>query len=679
MADRNLAIKIVFDALDRLSAPLKRMTQTTASLNRTASETARRLADIRRGQAQIASYTAAEKQLRETATALAVAKRKSAELRAEIGASVDPPKRLAAALAKAERSEATLTERHERQGAALEQLQRKLNAAGIEVADLARHEQRLAEAAHETSRSLERQQQRLARIERARERGRKAVSVGGTVAGAGAIASATVGAPVIALLVSSTRAAQESAQAMAQVNASIASMGPAAGRTLPQLQAMAGKLQDVSLYDDDDILKKVTSTLLTFGKISGKTFDDAQLAAVNLTAKFGGDLQARAIQVGKALNDPVKGIAALSRVGVSFDPAQKKLIKRLVETGNVAGAQQLILAELNREVGGSAEAARKANPGGALAVEWRNFQETVGSIVLKYLPPLLAQLTKLLDWFNSADPATQGFIIALAAIAAAAGPVITVIGTIISVVGGLAAVLGVSFLAAGGIIIAAVAAIAAAVYLIYRNWTPIKAFFISLWNFIEARFRAGLAFWQSLGPTFAAIGRAMLQGLIGALNPLVLVRHILGLGSTIVTTLKSVLGIKSPSRVFAGIGDQMMAGLSMGLDRGVDGPLDRLRRGSARMTAALAGASIGVAPAAATIGAVGAPSLSALAPRPSIGATSLQGGAPQRTIIKNYTYYITLQGGAGADMKAQARAFRDELKRLEAIEDASSYRDEEGD
>lgn len=661
MADRSLAIKIVFDALDRLSAPLRRMTETTSQLNRAATETARRLADLRRGQSQIASYTAAEKQLRETATSLDVAKRKSAELRAEIGEAANPPKRLAAALAKAERAEAILTERHEKQGSALEGLQRKLNAAGIDVAELARHEQRLADAAHETSRSLERQQQRLARIDRARERGRRLQSVGGSIAGVGGIASAVVGGPVAALLVSSVKAAQESSQAMAQVNASIASMGPAAGRTLPQLQEMAGMLQDISLFDDDDILKQVTSTLLTFGKISGKTFDDAQLAAVNLTAKFGGDLQSRAIQVGKALNDPVKGIAALSRVGVSFDSSQQQLIKSLVKTGDVAGAQRLILAELNREVGGSAEAARKANPGGALAVQWRNFQETIGAVALTHLPPLLSQLTELLKRFNTLDPATQSAIVALLAIAAAAGPVITVIAGIITTIGGVAAALGVGFLAAGAIIIGVVAGIVLAALAIYNHWSTIRQFFVDLWNGVTQRFNQAVAYLGSLVPSFSQIGSAMLQGLILALNPFALVRHIIGLGGTIVTALKNVLGIRSPSRVFAGIGDQIMAGLSVGLDRGVDGPLERLRAGSARLTAAVGAASIGITPIAAT----------AAAP----GSTTARGATFSPAPVVNH-FSITIGAGAGGDAATLARQIMAEIEKIQASAARASYRDD---
>jgi phage-related minor tail protein len=102
----------------------------------------------------------------------------------------------------------------------------------------------------------------------------------------------------------------------------------------------------------------VTVNLLTFGNVSGEAFDRAQMAAVNLSARLGQDLQSSAVQVGKALNDPIKGVTALGRVGVSFTEQQKEQIKAMTKVGDVAGAQSLILAQLEKQYGGSAEAPR---------------------------------------------------------------------------------------------------------------------------------------------------------------------------------------------------------------------------------------------------------------------------------------------------------------------------------
>jgi len=59
----------------------------------------------------------------------------------------------------------------------------------------------------------------------------------------------------------------------------------------------------------------------------------------------------------KALNDPIQGINAMSRAGVSFTKQQKEQIKTLVESGRTLEAQKMILAELETEYGGAAEAA----------------------------------------------------------------------------------------------------------------------------------------------------------------------------------------------------------------------------------------------------------------------------------------------------------------------------------
>ncbi|HEX8348829.1 MAG TPA: hypothetical protein VF598_02630, partial [Hymenobacter sp.] len=97
-------------------------------------------------------------------------------------------------------------------------------------------------------------------------------------------------------------------------------------------------------------------------------------------------------------NDPVKGITALTRVGVTFTEQQKEQITQMVKAGNTAGAQKLIIAELNKEFGGSAEAARKAAGGMAtLSMRWGEMKETVGEFVSQGLNKLSEFLGVLLD------------------------------------------------------------------------------------------------------------------------------------------------------------------------------------------------------------------------------------------------------------------------------------------
>lgn len=143
----------------------------------------------------------------------------------------------------------------------------------------------------------------------------------------------------------------------AQLAAALRSTGNAAGTSVEALNDHAEALSRLSVFDDEAI-GGAQALLLTFTKIRGEIFPRATEAILNVAQAMGGDLRGAAIQVGKALNDPVLGLTALSRSGIQFSEAQKVLIKSLVETGNVAEAQRIILQELEVQFGGSAAAAR---------------------------------------------------------------------------------------------------------------------------------------------------------------------------------------------------------------------------------------------------------------------------------------------------------------------------------
>jgi hypothetical protein len=150
----------------------------------------------------------------------------------------------------------------------------------------------------------------------------------------------------------------------AQLAAAIKSTGGAAGQSVSALNAHASALQRTSIFGDEAV-NKAQALLLTFTKIQGDTFPKATEAVLNVATAMGTDLQSAAIQVGKALNDPILGVTALARSGIQFTQAQKDTIKALVETGQQAQAQTLILKELEVQFGGSAKAARETF-GGAL-------------------------------------------------------------------------------------------------------------------------------------------------------------------------------------------------------------------------------------------------------------------------------------------------------------------------
>jgi hypothetical protein len=247
-----------------------------------------------------------------------------------------------------------------------------------------------------------------------------------------------VTAPLVLFAKTAYDASKESAQALGQVESALKSMGNQSGKTAQQLQASAKGLQNSSLYDDDEILRKITANLLTFGNVQGKVFDDAQQNILDMSARLGEDLQSSAIRVGKALNDPINGLTALRRVGVQFTDQQKEQIKGWIATGQGAKAQAAINAELAREFGGAAKAMRDATPGAKTVQSWRDFQETVGKIITEVLPPLTDFLNRVLDGFQALSPEMQKGVVIFAAMAAVVGPILVVFGNLISLIGGIA-------------------------------------------------------------------------------------------------------------------------------------------------------------------------------------------------------------------------------------------------
>jgi len=134
--------------------------------------------------------------------------------------------------------------------------------------------------------------------------------------------------------------------------------GEAAGFSLEELKKFASGLQEVTTFGDEAILS-AQAVLATFKEIKGDNFKAATEAALDMSIVLDSDLKGAMIQLGKALNDPIKGISALSKAGISFTEQQKLQIKTLQESGDIAGAQKIILEELAGEMGGAARDAAK--------------------------------------------------------------------------------------------------------------------------------------------------------------------------------------------------------------------------------------------------------------------------------------------------------------------------------
>jgi len=137
---------------------------------------------------------------------------------------------------------------------------------------------------------------------------------------------------------------------------------------------------------DQNAIKETQAKLMTFREIAatadevGGSFDRATQAAIDLAAAGFGTAESNAVQLGKALNDPIKGMSALSRAGVTFTEDEKKRIAVLVESNKMGEAQAMILEAIESQVGGTAAAT--ANASDRMAVSFSLMQEKLGTALL---------------------------------------------------------------------------------------------------------------------------------------------------------------------------------------------------------------------------------------------------------------------------------------------------------
>lgn len=224
----------------------------------------------------------------------------------------------------------------------------------------------------------------------------QAHKTGSALGGALKAGALGAGAGIVALggfLATSVKEAMESQKVIAQLEAVLKSTGGAAGVTSKQMQELAATLQKQTVFSDEAVLS-AENLLLTFTNIKGPQVEGATRAVLDMATAMGTDLQTAAIQVGKALNDPIGGVTALRRVGVQLSEQQEQQIKDFLAVGDAASAQGVILGELSKEFGGSAAAAADTFGGRMqqLKNQFGELQEKVGMALL----PVLTSLVKFL-------------------------------------------------------------------------------------------------------------------------------------------------------------------------------------------------------------------------------------------------------------------------------------------
>lgn len=189
------------------------------------------------------------------------------------------------------------------------------------------------------------------------------------------------------------KAAENEVISNERLNAVLTSMG------YPEATARAKEYAsqlEKELAVADEVVKATQAKLATFANLTatinetGGAFDRATVAAFDLAAAGFGSAETNAIQLGKALQDPIKGITALARSGVTFTAQEKEKIRTLVESNKTLEAQDLILKAIEVQVGGTAKATVSDFQRMKIALD--NTFESIGMLLLPVLEKLAGML-----------------------------------------------------------------------------------------------------------------------------------------------------------------------------------------------------------------------------------------------------------------------------------------------
>ncbi len=206
----------------------------------------------------------------------------------------------------------------------------------------------------------------------------------------------------------SVQAAEEAAVANERIDAIAESMDEFGSRTAQVTKRIKdfAEANALSVGVDDEVIKATQAKLLTFRELTktadvmGGSFDRATIAALDMAAAGFGEATSNATQLGKALNDPIAGITALNRAGIQFTDSQKALIKSLVESGDILKAQDMILSEIEAQVGGTSAATVTASE--RMSIAFGEVQEAIGTV-------LMPAMEGLSDWLVDTVPDIQNF------------------------------------------------------------------------------------------------------------------------------------------------------------------------------------------------------------------------------------------------------------------------------
>jgi hypothetical protein len=200
-------------------------------------------------------------------------------------------------------------------------------------------------------------------------------------------------------MIGAARGAEDARIANEKLGNVLSSMGW--GATTDRVSAYAEQLEK-TVAVDADVIKATQTKLATFSNLTktvnkaGGAFDRATVAALDMAAAGFGTAEGNAVQLGKALQDPIKGIAALAKSGVTFTEQEKEKIRTLVESNKMLEAQDMILDAIEKQVGGTAAAS--ASSFDKMKFALAGVSDTFGDMLLPVIDAIAPKLAAVSAW-----------------------------------------------------------------------------------------------------------------------------------------------------------------------------------------------------------------------------------------------------------------------------------------
>lgn len=303
-----------------------------------------------------------------------------------------------------------------------------------------------------------------------------------------------VSLPIIGALGLSTKAAiEDEASASKLAN----TMHNVTGATKEQVAAVEDWILKTSLASgvSDDKLRPALQNLVVATKDT-KTAQSEMATAMDIATSKGLDVEAVTKAMAKAHGG---NVGALGKLGIATKDA----------SGATLSYDQIM--KNAQQTFGGATAKHAATGAGGMArmkVAMNEAAESIGQVLIPFLAQAGQWLSKLAGWINNLSGPQKTWVVGIALVAAALGPLIGLLGTLGTVL---------SFIAANPVvlIIAALAAIGVGLYMLYQKSEAFRAFVDQAWQFIQQVFEKWVAAMKPIFDGFITMVKGIWEVLVG--------------------------------------------------------------------------------------------------------------------------------------------------------------------